>query len=252
MADGTGILQAAEGGVLRLGFDRPARRNAMTGAMYAALADALAQADGDGAVRAVLLHGSEEAFCAGNDIGEFAANAPGEGERPSARFMKALLHVGKPVVAAVNGPAVGIGATMLLHCDLVYAGSAAKLAFPFARLGLCPEFASTLLLPARLGHQRAAELLMLGDPCSAQEAQALGLVNAVLPPAEVLPHALAIAARLAATSGPSLRATKSLMCGEELAGYERRIAQENAQFSQLLDSPEAKAAFAAFLQRGRG
>ena len=246
------ISRGLEAGVLRLGFDRPARKNAMTGAMYLALAEALQQADADDVVRVVLIHGNEEAFCAGNDIGDFAAAAPSEGERPSARFMKALLRMGKPVVAAVNGPAVGIGATMLLHCDLVYAGSAAKLVFPFAKLGLCPEFASTLLLPAKLGHQRAAALLMLGEPCTAQEAQALGLVNAVLPPAEVLPQALKAAAQLAATSAPSLRATKALMRGEELAGYEARIAQENAHFAQLLASSEAKAAFAAFLQRGKG
>ncbi|WP_198084092.1 enoyl-CoA hydratase [Variovorax sp. E3] len=251
MDGGNGIVRVAQGGVLRLGFDRPARKNAMTGAMYAALAEALVDADRDEAVRAVILHGSEDAFCAGNDIGDFASNAPDQGERPSARFMKALLRLRKPVVAAVNGPAVGIGATMLLHCDLVYAGTGAKLVFPFARLGLCPEFASTLLLPAKLGHQRAAELLMLGDPCSAQEAHTLGLVNAVMPPADVLPHASDVAARLAAMSVASLHAAKSLMRGDELDRYEERMEKENAQFSRLLVSPEAKSAFAAFQQRGK-
>lgn len=251
MDGGNGITRAVEGGIVRLGFDRPARKNAMTAAMYVALAEALVEADGDEALRVVLLHGSEDAFCAGNDIADFASNAPAQGERPSARFMKALLRMSKPVVAAVNGPAIGIGATMLLHCDLVYAGTGAKLAFPFAKLGLCPEFASTLLLPAKLGHQRAAELLMLGDPCSAQEAQALGLVNAVMPPAEVLPHASAVAARLAATSAASLHATKSLMRSDELDRYEERMTKENAQFARLLDSPEAKSAFAAFQQRGK-
>ena len=247
----TGITHALQDGVLRLGFDRPARKNAMTGTMYVALTQALMQADGDDAVRVIVLHGSEDAFCAGNDIGDFATNKRTEGERPSARFMKALLHVGKPVVAAVNGPAVGIGATMLLHCDLVYAGSAAKLSFPFSKLGLCPEFASTLVLPAKLGHQRAAELLLLGENCSAQQAQALGLVNAVLPPGEVLPHAVAAASKLAGLSAASLRATKSLMRGDELPGYERRIDQENAHFARLLDSPEAKAAFASFLHKSK-
>lgn len=246
-----GITRVLEDGILRLGFDRPVRKNAMTGAMYGGVADALREAETDVAVRVVVLHGNEEVFCAGNDIADFAAHAPGEGERPSARFMKAMLHIGKPVLAAVNGPAVGIGATMLLHCDMVFAGSNAKLIFPFAKLGLCPEFASTLLLPAKLGHQRAAELLMLGDACGAEEAKALGLVNAVLPPSQTLPHALRVAARLAATSAASLRATKALMRGDELAAYEQRMGQENAQFARLLDSPEAKAAFASFLQRGK-
>lgn len=241
------ITSAVEDGLLRLGINRPARKNALTSEMYVELAQALVAAECDDSIRAVVVHGTDSAFCAGNDIADFAHPRPIEGERPSVQFMKSVIGLGKPLLAAVNGPAVGIGATMLLHCDLVFAGASAKLAFPFSKLGLCPEFASSLLLPATLGHQRAAELLLLGDPVSAANAQTLGLVNAVLPPEKVLQHTVAVGRRLCGGSTPALRAIKSLMRGDPDA-YLRRIEQENEKFALLLQTPQAKAAFDAFLR----
>ncbi|MDM0032444.1 enoyl-CoA hydratase [Variovorax sp. J22P271] len=241
------ITREVDDGLCLLGINRPSRRNALTSDMYIELAQALVEAERDEKVRAVVIHGSESAFCAGNDNADFASLPSIEGERPSVRFMKAVIALGKPLLAAVNGSAVGIGATMLLHCDLVFAGSSAKLSFPFSKLGLCPEFASSLLLPAALGHQRAAELLMLGDAVGAADARTLGLVNAVLPPQEVLPHAVAVARRLCAASAPALRSIKSLMRGEPAAAHLRRLEQENLMFAQLLQTPQAKAAFDAFL-----
>lgn len=244
------VTRVIESGLFLLGINRPARKNALTSEMYIELADALAEAERDESVRAVVIHGTDSAFCAGNDIGDFANPRAIEGERPSARFMKSVIGLGKPLLAAVNGPAVGIGATMLLHCDLVFAGATAKLAFPFSKLGLCPEFASSLVLPATIGYQRAAELLLLGDPVDAATAQGLGLVNAVLPPAEVLPRAVTVARRLCNASPSALRATKALMRGEPDA-YLRQIEQENQKFAMLLQTPEAKSAFDAFLNPGK-
>ncbi|MDM0021233.1 enoyl-CoA hydratase-related protein [Variovorax saccharolyticus] len=240
------VTRVADEGLLLVGINRPARKNALTSAMYVELAEALAAAERDDSIRAVVVHGTESAFCAGNDIGDFANPRSIEGERPSVRFMKSVIGLGKPLLAAVNGPAVGIGATMLLHCDLVFAGTTAKLAFPFSKLGLCPEFASSLVLPVTLGYQRAAELLLLGDAVDAAAAQSLGLVNAVLPPEEVLQHAVAVGRRLCAASAPSLRAIKSLMRGDSET-YLRRMDRENEEFARLLETPHAKEAFKTFL-----
>jgi enoyl-CoA hydratase/carnithine racemase len=163
--------------------------------------------------------------------------------------MKAMLRSTKPIIAGVNGPAVGIGATMLLHCDLVYLGATAKLVFPFAKLGLCPEFASTVLLPGALGHQRASRLLLLGDSCNADEACRLGLANEVLPPGEVLSHAMSVAARLAQMSPAAIQATKSLIRSGQVTVLEQQIDEEGAMFKSLLASPQAKAAFEDFLRK---
>ena len=230
----TGITRVRDGALLLLGIHRPQRKNALTGAMYAALAAGLHEADSDSGIHAVLLHGSEQVFCAGNDIGDFAKPRLADDERPSARFMRAALALRKPLVAAVNGPAVGIG-------------NNARLGFPFARLGLCPEFASTLLLPATLGHQRAAELLLLGGMLDAAAAHAMGLVNAVLEPAAVLPHATAVAQQLCHLSPQAVQATKALMRGDTQL-LAQRMRHENNAFTALLQTPQAQTAFAAFLK----
>ncbi|WP_245153724.1 enoyl-CoA hydratase [Allopusillimonas ginsengisoli] len=243
------IVSELREGVLSLGINRPERKNALTPQMYTGLADALIEAGTSDHVRVVILHGSEEIFCAGNDIEQFAAHEPAQDERPSIYFMHALSRLMKPVIAAVNGPAVGIGATLLLHCDLVYAGRNTQLVFPFVKLGLCPEFASTLLLPSRLGHQRAAELLLLGEPCDADRALLLGLVNDVLDPEDVLPRARETAARMASLSMQALQTSKTLMREGIQQACEQQIAKETVAFSRLLTSPEAKSAFEAFLKR---
>ena len=243
------IISELNDGVLSLGLNRPERKNALTPELYVELADALFAAAENSQVNVVVLHGSDEVFCAGNDIDNFAANPDADGERPSRYFMRALSGLMKPVVAAVNGPAVGIGATMLLHCDFVYAGQNAQLIFPFVKLGLCPEFASSLLLVSRLGYQRAAELLLLCEPCDAQRAQRLGLVNDVLVVEAVLPHARKVAARLASQSAQALRTSKSLMREGLAQACQQQIEKETEAFTRLLDSPEAKAAFEAFLKR---
>lgn len=246
---GPTLLRSLDDGVLRLGLNRPERRNAIDNATYEALATALAEADTDAAARVVVLHGDERAFCAGNDIADFAANRAMQGERPSRRFMRAVIGLRKPLLAAVNGPAVGIGATLLLHCDLIVAGSNASLVFPFVKLGLCPEFASSTLLAQRIGHVRAAELFLLARPCPADKALALGLVNVVVPPAESLEQALAMARTIAAASPQAVAATKGLMRDGLAPALLDRIDRENEQFAHLLATPQAQAAFAAFLDK---
>ncbi|MBS0466962.1 MAG: enoyl-CoA hydratase/isomerase family protein [Proteobacteria bacterium] len=246
-----GIQRQLDNGVLRLSFNRPERKNAITQGMYTALADALLEADAAPDVRVVVLHGSAEAFTAGNDIADFAAAPAAEGEHPSARFMRAVVQLGKPLIAAVNGPAVGIGATVLLHCDLVYAGSNATLLFPFVKLGLCPEFGSSLLLARRIGPQQAARLLLLAEPCTATQALALGLVTEVLAPAESLDRALAAAAKLAASSPDAVMSTRWLMRQSSVDETMARIGLENEHFGRLRQTPQAQAAFAAFLNKAR-
>ncbi len=243
------LITELRDGVLSLGLNRPDRKNALTPQLYAELADILINAASSEDVRVVILHGNNDVFCAGNDIENFATSTPEDGERPSLYFMRALSGLMKPVVAAVNGPAVGIGATLLLHCDLVYAGRDAKLLFPFVKLGLCPEFASTLLLTSRLGYQRAAELLLLGEACDAGRALSLGLVNEVMNPDAVLPRAREAAERLAALPALALQTSKKLMREATQPACEKQIAREAVEFSSLLASPEAKAAFEAFLGR---
>ena len=179
------ILVHTEAGVMTLTFNRVDKKNSITSAMYAALADALAQAEQDGAVRAVLIQGDATIFSAGNDIGDFLQRRrrPTE-ESPVFRFLRAIATFPKPIVAAVCGPAVGIGTTMLFHCDLVYAGDNAAFSMPFVNLGLCPEAASSLLVPQMFGYHRAAEALLLGEPFMAEAALEVGLVNRVVPPTE--------------------------------------------------------------------
>lgn len=252
-SDASTILAVARDGVLQLGFHRPQAKNALTQDMYLRLARLLGEADADDSVRAIVLHGSEDVFTSGNDVREFAAPpqpAGGAGpQRPSAQFMEAVLALRKPLLAAVNGPAVGIGATMLLHCDLVYAGSNARIAFSFVRLGLCPEFGSSLLLPRIVGQRRAMQLLLSGDPFSAAEALELGLVNEVLQPEQTLARALEMGKRIAAHSAEAVAATRRLVLAPALADVRGQIETERRQFQQLLRTPAAKAAFERFLEK---
>ncbi len=192
------ILVHTEAGVTTVTLNRVDKKNSLTRAMYATLADTLAQAEADASVRAVLLQGDITVFSAGNDIGDFLAQPPAEQDAPVFRFLRAIAAFPKPLVAAVCGPAVGIGTTMLFHCDLVYAGDNAAFSMPFVNLGLCPEAASSLLAPRLLGYHRAAEALLLGEPFMAEAAMEVGLVNRVVPPTECNAIAQAQARKLAA------------------------------------------------------
>jgi enoyl-CoA hydratase/carnithine racemase len=235
--------------VMTIRLDRPEKKNALTLAMYAALADALDEAEGDASVRALLLCGADGNFTAGNDLADFANRPLHFADAPSARFLRALAKFGKPLVAAVDGNAVGIGVTMLLHCDLIYASDRAKLRMPFVDLGLVPEAGSSLLLPRLVGHQRASALLLLGDALDAASAREIGLVNAVLPAAELERHAHAICERLAAKAPGALRQTKALLRDAQHATVLERIEHEGAVFGERLRTPEAREAISAFFEK---
>jgi enoyl-CoA hydratase/carnithine racemase len=243
------ILTEIKDRILRIQINRPAKKNALTVAMYAAMADALEAAETNADVRVVLIHGNAEMFTAGNDLVDFDSSPQREGTPPVFRFLNAISTAAKPLVAAVTGPAVGIGTTMLLHCDLVYAGQNARFILPFVNLGLCPEAASSYLLPRLVGHQRAAELLMLGEPFTAALAHEIGIVTEVVADAEVIAHAQAMAERLAAKPPASLRATKQLMKAEQGSPIRNAMQAERTQFSSLLVAPEAKEAFKAFFEK---
>jgi len=242
------VVIGRDGAVLSVTLNRPDKKNALTHAMYDAIADALASAAGDPSVRVVLITGTGDAFTSGNDLGDFL-NAPPAGEQsPVLRFLAALSVAEKPVVAAVNGVAVGIGTTMLLHCDLVYAARSATFSVPFVNLALVPEAASSLLLPRRIGHARAAELFLLGGKLDAAQAEAMGLVAAVFDDSRLLDEAMQRARALAAKAPSAVRATKALMKrGEEPVAD--RMRAETAQFSHQLESAELKEAIQAFREK---
>jgi enoyl-CoA hydratase/carnithine racemase len=245
----TGILN----GVATIEIARPEKKNALTMAMYQAMATALDGAGADASVRAVLITGQPGVFTSGNDIEDFMSRPPGQGseglDSPVFRFMKALLACDKPVVAAVTGAAIGIGTTLLLHCDLVYVADDARLAMPFVSLGLVPEFASSLLVPQLMGHRRAAEKLLLGDPFTAEQAVECGIANAVLPAAEVVNHARRVAERFNALPPGAVREAKQLLRGPQREQIEATIRVEGALFAKRLRSPEAMEAFQAFFQK---
>ncbi len=236
-------------GVATLEIARPERKNALTLDMYQALADGLAAAGANPAVRAVLITGQPGIFTAGNDLEDFVQRPPQGEDAPVWRFMRALADCEKPVVAAVTGAAIGIGTTMLLHCDLVYVSDEARLALPFVGLGLVPEFGASVLLPQRIGAVRAAEKLLLGDPFTAQEAVELGLCNAVLPPDEVLPHARRMAERFNALPPSAVRETKRLLRAPQRATLDAVMAEENALFAARLRGPETQEAIRAFFEK---
>ncbi|WP_090043765.1 enoyl-CoA hydratase [Limnohabitans sp. 2KL-27] len=243
------ILTHTDAGVMTITFNRLDKKNSITAAMYAAMADAVAQAGADPAVRVVVFQGHESIFSAGNDIGDFLNQPPTTQESPVFRFLRGIATFEKPLLAAVAGPAVGIGTTMLFHCDLVYAGDNAAFSMPFVNLGLCPEAASSLLAPRMFGYHRAAEALLMGEPFFAEAAQEVGLVNRVVPPTEVNGYAQAQARKLAAKPLTSLIATKRLM----KSGYQQEVLQkmdeEGQSFGRMLLEPAAKEAFGAFMEK---
>lgn len=233
---------------LHVHMDRAAKRNALTRGMYAVMADALAEAERDDAIRVVLFSGAGATFCGGNDMNDFVAHSPDEADRPAFRFIRALCEASKVLLAAVQGPAVGIGATMLLHCDLVVAARSARLSMPFINLGLVPEAASSLLLPRAVGHRRAAEMLLLGEPLDAETALHWGLVNRLVEDEALLESALTLAQAVGARPAAALQLTKRLLRGD-LATMERRVAEESEMFGRQLASPEFRQAAAAFLNK---
>ncbi|MGN6326120.1 enoyl-CoA hydratase-related protein [Pseudolysinimonas sp.] len=237
-------------GVTTLTLDRPEKRNAITTAMYTALADALDAADADDAVRVVVIRGAGASFTAGNDLADFLTDPPTGMDSPVMRFLTTLAAFPKPLVAAVRGAAVGVGTTMLLHCDLVYLADDVRLLLPFVDLGLVPEAASSLLLPQQLGYHAAAAALLLGEPISPAAALAAGLANGVLPADRVEPAARDAAARLAAKPPAALLESKRLLKSGTGDAVRTRIAEEADVFARMLHEPAARAAFAAFLGRG--
>ncbi|MFL6630674.1 MAG: enoyl-CoA hydratase, partial [Vitreoscilla sp.] len=228
---------------------RPEKKNALTQAMYTAMADAIAAADADTAIRAVLITGQPGIFTSGNDLEDFMMRPPQGEDSPVFQFMKALAECGKPVVAAVTGGAIGIGTTMLLHCDLVYVSDEARLAMPFVGLGLVPEYASSLLVTQRVGHAKATELLLLGEPFNGEAAVEMGIANAVLPAAEVVNHARRMAERFNALPPGAVRESKALMRRAQKSLVEDTIRTEAEIFGKRLRSPEAMEAFQAFFQK---
>ena len=236
-------------GVQRLRFNRPDKKNALTGAMYDALTEALTRGDRNPSIRAHLFSGADGMFTAGNDIAEFLGFAENAalGE-PVVRFLRALATTSKPMLAAVNGPAIGIGTTLLFHCDLAYASAAARFHTPFLDLGLVPEAASSLLAPRLMGHARAFELLCLGEPFSAEKALAAGLINAIVAAEDLEAHAMDAARRLAAKPPGALAMARRLL-GRDRQAILQRMDEETRLFSACLASPEAREAFNAFLEK---
>ncbi len=243
------ILIHTEAGVTTVTLNRVDKKNSITSTMYAALADALAAAEADAAVHVVVLQGHETIFSAGNDIGDFLNTPPSGEEAPVFRFLHGIARFPKPLIAAVCGPAVGIGTTMLFHCDLVYAGDNAAFSMPFVNLGLVPEAASSLLVPQMMGYHRAAEALLLGEPFMAEAALEVGLVNRVVPPSEVTHLAQATARKLAAKPLSALVASKQLLKKGNADQVHARMDEEGAIFRRMLAEPAAREAFSAFMER---
>jgi enoyl-CoA hydratase/carnithine racemase len=244
------VLVESAAGVCHLRLNRPEKRNAITFAMYAALERALAAANTDDSIRALLLSGEGPGFCAGNDLHDFINGGDFSASHPVLGFLRGLVNLEKPLVAAVHGQTVGIGVTMILHCDLVVAADSTRFSMPFVSLGLVPEAASSLLLPQRIGPQRAAELVLLGKPFDAATAQSLGIVNRVVPEAAALTEARSIAAALAAQPPQALRATRRLLRADPAAAL-ARIDAEADIFGAQLKSAEFMTAVQAFLAKAK-
>ena len=248
------IKTAVHNGVATIEIARPEKKNALTMAMYTAMCDALDAAREDAAVRALLITGQPGIFTSGNDIEDFMSRPPRSTgadamEAPVFQFMHALIDCDKPVVAAVTGAAIGIGTTMLLHCDFVYVSDEARLAMPFVSLGLLPEFASSLLVPQLMGHTKAAEKLLLAEPFTGQEAVDCGLANAVLPAGEVASHARRVAERFNKLPPGAVREAKQLLRGPQRELVKATIRRESELWVARLRSPEAMEAFQAFFQK---
>lgn len=243
------IKTAIVDGVATLEIARPEKKNALTMAMYQDMADAILDAQLESSVRSVLITGQPGIFTSGNDLEDFMQRPPQGLDSPVFKFMQALVQCDKPVIAAVTGAAIGIGTTMLLHCDLVYVSDEARLAMPFVSLGLVPEFASSLVVPRLMGHVKAAEKLMLGDPILPSEAVEWGIANAVLPAGEVLPHARRVAERFNALPPGAVKDSKRLMKQAMNEQLMPTIEREAELFGQRLRSPEAREAFQAFFEK---
>lgn len=244
------IQTLREGGLLILQLNRPDKKNALTRAMYSQLAEALEQADADASLNAVLIQGNAECFTAGNDIVDFLEEPPASLDSPVFSFMKSLLNCRKPVIAAVAGVAVGIGTTLLLHCDLVYVSRDARLRMPFVNLGLCPEFGSSLILPRLLGHARAAQLLLLGEGFTGAQAAEWGIATEALGSGEAaLAKAREVAGRFETLAPGAVQISKHLMKSVDREQLRQVIEEEGALFIQRLKSPEAIAALSAFITK---
>ena len=245
------ILIHTEAGVCTVTLNRLDKKNSLTRAMYGALSDVLDAAASDAAVRVLLLQGDATIFSAGNDIGDFLAAPPAADASPAMRFLRTIASFEKPLVAAVCGPAVGIGTTLLFHCDLVYAGDNAAFSMPFVNLGLCPEGGSSLLAPQMFGYHRAAEALLLGEPFMAEAALEVGLVNRIVPPTEANGFAQAQSRKLAAKPLSSLIETKRLLKKGQAGQVLAQMSEESGRFAHLLQQPAAKEAFTAFMEKRR-
>jgi enoyl-CoA hydratase/carnithine racemase len=245
------ILTERSGSILRLQLNRREKKNAMTSNMYVTLAELLNGAANDDQIRVVLWHGAGDSFCAGNDLADFLNDPPASGESPQARLMKSLINLDKPLVAAVHGAAIGGGATMVTHCDFVYAGESAKFQMPFINLGLVPEFGSSYSIPAWVGHIRASELILLGLPFGATRAAELGIVTRVVPDNELLATATETARQLAAKPAGALQACKRLLKRSARENLEQAMRVENEMYAALLQSADAKEALTAFLEKRR-
>ena len=243
------ILTERSETILRVQLNRPAKKNAMTSSMYVNLAEILDEAARDDGVSVVLWHGAGGSFTAGNDVEDFLKSSPGSGLSPQARLMTSLVNFDKPLVAAVQGAAVGGGTTMLTHCDFVYAGESTRFQMPFINIGLVPEFGSSFSIPRTVGYLRAAEQFLLGQPFDAWRAAELGLVTQVVPDADVLARATETAKKLTQKPIGALRATKRLLRQSSREQVERAIQRENEEFDLRLRSPEAREAFSAFLEK---
>ncbi len=242
------ILTQSEDRILKITINRPDKKNALTLEMYERMTAAVAAAQEDAEVRAVVITGSGDAFSSGNDLADFLAHPPTPGDSPAARFLHTIAGAQKPLLAAVNGLAIGIGTTLLLHCDLAYAAASAKFQLPFVNLALVPEAGSSLLLPQLAGHRKAAELLMLGEMFDPETAREVGLVNKVCADAELEGTVMEAARRLAAKPPEALRLTKALM-KDRSGSADARIDAELVHFAQRLESPEAHEAMQAFMEK---
>ncbi len=243
------ILTHTDAGVMTMTLSRVDKKNSITAAMYTAMAEAIQEAARNDAVKVLVIQGHETIFSAGNDIADFLNHPPKGNDAPVFQFLRGLSTLAKPVVAAVAGPAVGVGTTLLFHCDLVYAGDNAAFAMPFVNLGLCPEAASSLLVPNLVGYQRAAELLLLGEPFTAETALEMGLVNRIVPPTEVNALAHKQATKLAAKPLSSLLETKRFLKQGHAAAVQTRMTDEAVVFGRMLGEAPAREAFTAFMEK---
>ena len=242
------VLVTRDSGVMEITLNRPEKKNALTRAMYAAVVDALVSADADPAIRVAVLTGAGDTFTSGNDIKDFQVRAAANTESPASPFLTALSSMQKPLIGAVNGAAIGVGTTMLAHCDLVVAARSARFVMPFTSLGLVPEAGSSLLFPQLLGNQRASALLLLGEPMTAETAREWGFVNQVVDDAALMDTARGLARRMVALPPGAVRQTKHLI-RHGAPDVTARIAEELVLFRERLASPEAAEAFAAFVEK---